>query len=104
MTDNKIAPSENNTEPEPDDSRASALPPIAGTLAAVEGADLVAARKQRKSGRRLASLATLASKPGIARVEMKPDGTVVVITGTPDSTAPENPWSLDEFRTKETKE
>ena len=38
----------------------------------------------------------------VARIEMRPDGTVVIITGKPAPVAPENPWPLDEFRTKET--
>ena len=40
----------------------------------------------------------------VARIEMKPDGTVVIITGKPEPAAPENPWPLDEFRMKETKQ
>jgi len=40
----------------------------------------------------------------VARIEMKPDGTVVIITGKPEPAEPENPWPLDEFRTKETKQ
>ena len=40
----------------------------------------------------------------VARIEMRPDGTVVIITGKPAPVAPENPWPLDEFRTKETKQ
>jgi hypothetical protein len=54
----------------------------------------------------LASVAKQAGKAGIevARYEVKPDGTVVVVTGTPESAEPDNPWPLDEFRTKETKQ
>jgi len=52
----------------------------------------------------LASVAKQANKPGVARIEMKPDGTVVIITGKLEPAAPENPWPLDEFRTKETKQ
>ena len=62
-------------------------------------------RKPRKSRKpTLASVAKQANKPGIARIEMKPDGTVVIITGKPESAEMENPWSLDEFRTKENKQ
>ena len=54
----------------------------------------------------LASVAKQASKAAIAvaRYEVKPDGTVIVVTGKPESASPENPWPLDEFRTKETKQ
>jgi hypothetical protein len=54
----------------------------------------------------LASVAKQASKAGveIARYEFKPDGTVVAVTGKPAPAESENPWSLDEFRTKETKQ
>jgi len=62
-------------------------------------------KKPRKPRRpTLASVAKQANKPGIARIEMKPDGTVVIITGEPEPAAPDNPWPLDEFRTKETKQ
>jgi len=51
--------------------------------------------RQRKPRRpSLASVAKQASKAGIevARYEIKPDGSVVVVTGEPESTALENPW------------
>jgi hypothetical protein len=63
--------------------------------------------KTRKPGKpTLASVAKQASKAAIAvaRYEVKPDGTVVVVTGKPEPVEPENPWPLDEFRTKETKQ
>ena len=62
------------------------------------------ARKPRKPT--LASVAKQANKAAIpvARYEVKPDGTVVVVTGKPVPVAPEDPWPLDEFRTKETKQ
>ena len=66
-----------------------------------------AARKPRKPRRpTLASVSKQASKAGIdvARYEVKPEGTVVVVAGKPEPAAPENPWPLDEFRTKETKQ
>ena len=61
-------------------------------------------RKPRKPT--LAAVAKQASKAGIAvaRYKVKPDGTVVIVTGKPEAAAPENPWPLDEFRTKETKQ
>ena len=66
---------------------------------------LAPARKPRRPRKPTpAYLATLANKPGIARVEVKPDGGFVVVTGTPEPAAPENAWPLDEFRTKETKQ
>jgi hypothetical protein len=65
-------------------------------------------RRQRKPRKpTLASVAKQASKAGIdvARYEVKPDGTVVVVAaGKPAPVEPENPWPLDEFRTKETKQ
>jgi hypothetical protein len=62
------------------------------------------ARKPRKPT--LATVAKQANKAAldVARYEVKPDGTVVVVTGTPEPAAPENAWPLDEFRTKETKQ
>jgi len=61
-------------------------------------------RKPRKPT--FASVAKQASKAAIpvARYEVKPDGTVVIITGEPAPAEQENPWPLDEFRTKETKQ
>jgi len=63
------------------------------------------ARKPRKPPT-LASVAKQASKAGIevARYEVKPDGTVIVVTGEPEPAEPDNAWPLDEFRTKETKQ
>ena len=68
-------------------------PPEAWLLRALEAmlGGQVAARKPRRPT--LASVAKAASKAGIevSRYEMKPDGTVVVVTGAPES--PEaNPW------------
>jgi hypothetical protein len=54
--------------------------------------------RQRKPRRpSLASVAKQASKAGIevARYEIKPDGSVVVVTGEPESTSLENPWLAD---------
>ena len=63
-------------------------------------------RARRKRLPTLASVAKQASKTGIpvARYEVQPDGTVVVVTGTPEPAAPGNAWPLDEFRTKGTKQ
>ena len=54
----------------------------------------------------LVSVAKQASKAGIdpARIEIKPDGSYVVDIGKPEPAASGNPWPLDEFRTKETKQ
>jgi hypothetical protein len=62
------------------------------------------ARKPRKPT--LATVAKQANRAAIdvARYEVKPDGTVVIVTGTPEPAAADNPWPLDEFRTKETKQ
>ena len=54
--------------------------------------------RQRKPRRpSLASVAKQARKAGIevARYEVKPDNTVVVVIGEPESTALENPWLAD---------
>jgi hypothetical protein len=61
--------------------------------------------RQRKPRRpSLASVAKQASKAGIevARYEIKPDGSVVVVTGQPEPAGPENPWLAD--LRKETKQ
>jgi len=65
-----------------------------------------AARKARPRKPTLVSVAKQANKAAMAvtRYEVKPDGTVVVVTGKPEPSASENPWPLDEFRTKETKQ
>ena len=70
----------------------------------IERPPAVAERKPRKPT--LAGVAKQANKAAIAvaRYEVKPDGTVVVVTGKPDPAEPDNPWPLDEFRTKETKQ
>jgi len=54
----------------------------------------------------LESVAKQASKAAIAvaRYEIKPDGTVVVVTGTPEPVESQDPWPLDELRTKETQQ
>ena len=57
--------------------------------------------RQRKPRRpSLASVAKQARKAGIevARYEIKPDNTVVVVIGEPESTALENPWLVDLHR------
>src|SRR5262245_25498369 len=54
--------------------------------------------RQRKPRRpSLASVAKQASKAGIevARYEIKPDGSVIVVPGEPGTSAPENPWLAD---------
>ena len=66
----------------------------------------LALKRRRKPRPTLASVAKQASKAAlaVARYEVKPDGTVVVVTGKPEAAAPENPWPLDEFSKKETKQ
>jgi hypothetical protein len=61
-------------------------------------------RKPRKPT--LASVAKQVSKAAldVARYEVKPDGTIAVVTGKPEPAVPENAWPLDEFRRKETKQ
>jgi hypothetical protein len=61
-----------------------------------------AKRKQRKPT--LGSVAKQASKAAldVARYEIKPDATVIVVTGKPEYTEPENPWLAD--LRKETKQ
>jgi hypothetical protein len=57
-------------------------------------------RKPRKPT--LASVARQANKAAIAvaRYEVKPDGSVVIVTGTPEPVELGNSWPLDEFRRK----
>jgi len=65
----------------------------------------LATRKPRKLRKpTLVSVAKAASKAGIAvaRYEVKPDGTVVVVTGEPEPAAAESPWLAD--LRKETKQ
>jgi hypothetical protein len=38
----------------------------------------------------------------VARYEVKPDGTIIVVTGTLETVESQDPWPLDELRTKET--
>jgi hypothetical protein len=61
-------------------------------------------RKPRKPT--LAGVAKQAKRAAlaVARYEVNPDGKIIVVTGKPESAEPENPWPLDEFRTKETKQ
>src|SRR5262249_8597832 len=61
-----------------------------------------APRNPRK-GPTLPSVAKQASKAATAapRYEVKPDGTVVIITGKPEPVEPENPWPLDGRRLRE---
>ncbi len=79
-------------------------PPEAWLLRALEAMlrGQVAARKPRRPT--LANVAKQAKKAAIAvaRYEVKPDGTIVIVTGQGESTEPENPW-LAELR-KETKQ
>ena len=79
-------------------------PPIIGYMAAVEGRNAPKpARKPRRPT--LAGVAKQVNKAAIAvaRYEVKPDGTVVVVTGNPEPAAAGNAWPLDEFRRKEAK-
>jgi hypothetical protein len=76
------------------------------TSEVTRGIDISATRTKKPRRPRLVSVAKQASKAAIAvaRYEVKPDGTVIVVTGKPEPAEPENPWPLDEFRTKETKQ
>src|SRR5262249_31404283 len=84
-----------------------------GDEVGIRWASLVAARKGSRTARgasdRLVSLASVAKQANkaaldVGRYEVKPDGTIVVVTGQPEHAEPENAWPLDEFRTKETKQ
>jgi len=81
-------------------------PPITGTLAVTESsADIARAEKPKRSHKpTLASVAKQANKAAIAvaRYEVKPDGTIAVVTGEPEPAASENPWLAD--LRKETKQ
>ena len=73
------------------------LPADYGPRTPAEGA-----RKPRRPT--LASVAKQANKAAIAvaRYEIKPDGTIVLVTGQGESTEPENPWLAE--LPKETKQ
>ena len=72
--------------------------------------DLASLPKPRKSDKptknRKPNVIQQARTAGIdvARIEMKPDGTVVIITGKPEPAEPENPWPLADFQRKENKQ
>ena len=79
------------------------------TSEVTRGIDISATRtkKPRKPPKpTLDSVAKQARKAGIsiASIEIKADGSFTVITGKPEPAESENPWPLDEFRTKETKQ
>jgi hypothetical protein len=68
-------------------------------LAADIAADMSERRRQRKTRKpTLASVAKQANNAAleVARYEVKPDGTVIVVTGKSESTEP-NPW-LDDLK------
>jgi hypothetical protein len=86
------------------------LSPAFSLLKVIYGIDNEAADEKRPMRRprkpTLANIAKQANKAAIAvaRYEIKTDGTVVVVTGAPEPTAPENPWPLDEFQSKDIKQ
>jgi|SRR5215471_15101002 len=85
----------------------SLSPPHADSMLAMIRAKLGTERRERKPRKpTLAKIVKQARKAGIdpARIEVKPDGSYVVDIGKPESVEPDNPWPLDEFRTKETKQ
>jgi hypothetical protein len=58
---------------------------------------VAASPKRRARKVTLASVAKQASKLGlaVARYEVKPDGSVVIVTGDPEPTDASNPWLAD---------
>jgi len=68
---------------------------ITRVTAAQAAAILEGQRKPRRPT--LASVAKQASKAAIpvARYEVKPDSTIVVVTGEPEPAKPENPWLVN---------
>src|SRR5215831_19622368 len=78
-----------------------AKPPVAPPLADLR-MPAEPARKPRRPT--LASVAKQANRAAIAvaRYEVKPDGTIVLVTGQGESTEPENPWLAE--LPKETKQ
>ena len=79
---------------------ATAIAGVAKTLVA----SLATRRGKRARKPTLVSVSKDARKAGIdvSRYEVKPDGTITIVTGKPEAAAPENPW-LVELRNKETK-
>jgi len=92
------------TDP-PDNPKSRPLPPIVGYLNAVEGRDTAkpAARAPRRPTLKSVAKQASAADIPIARLEIKPDSTIVVVPGKPEPAAPADPWPLDEFRPKEPK-
>jgi len=93
----------------PDSTISVSVPAGAGRThhAAVIAAVLKGKRARKPRKPTLASVAKQANKAALAvvRYEVKPDGTISVVTGTPESVAPKkDPWPLDEFQRKETKQ
>ena len=79
------------------------------TSEVTRGIDISATRTKKPRKPRKPTLTSIARAAGkaaiaVARYEVKPDGTVVVVTGNPEPAAAGNAWPLDEFRTKETKQ
>jgi hypothetical protein len=77
--------------------------PTAGDAEQSQTAPVPPQRARRSRKPTLASVAKQASKAGIevSRYEVRPDGTVAVVTGKPESTEPENPWLADLKVTKQ---
>jgi hypothetical protein len=75
----------------------AAAPPD-GSCTAAEAAPKLPRRQRKARKPTLASVAKQASKAAleVARYEVRPDGTVVVVTGRSESTEP-NPW-LDDLK------
>ena len=71
--------------------------PVQPGVQLVQLGSSISQRRQRKPT--LASVAKQASKAAIpvARYEVKPDGSIVVVTGTPEPSTESNPW-LDDLK------
>jgi hypothetical protein len=62
-------------------------------LFAVEHIKTMALPRQSKPRR--PTLASLSKGIAVARYEIRPDGTIVVVTGTPEPSTESNPWLAD---------
>ena len=61
-------------------------------------------KPRRPSTRTLVKRAEAATGRTVTAITTTAEGTKLDLGGTPDPAAPENPWPLDDFHTKETKQ
>jgi hypothetical protein len=84
-------------EPTPEEERLALASPSWWTVAADKRE-----RERKRQRPTLASVSKAAVKAAlaVARYELRPDGTIVVVTGTPEPSPESNPWLDDPKVTK----